>query len=74
VTVPTDKQAAPDWIRARVVERAGELDLTAYALAKMTEGKVSKDTVGRYLSGRGSISSDRLQHLLTALGLTVTVR
>lgn len=61
-----------DWIQEAVIARAAELGLTAYALAKLTGGAVSEDHVKDYLERRKSMGSHKLQHLLAALGLTVT--
>ena len=58
-------------IREVVAARAAKLGLTAYAIAKRTEGVVSQDTVRRFLDGRGEISTGRLDAVLHVLGLVV---
>jgi hypothetical protein len=62
-----------DWVQARVIARAAELGLTAYAVAKLTGGAVSEDHVHAYLTRRKSMGSHKLQHVLRALGLTLTL-
>lgn len=62
-----------DWIQARVISRAEELGLTAYAIAKASGGAVSEDHVQAYLTRRKSMGSHKLQHVLRALGLELTV-
>jgi hypothetical protein len=61
-----------DWVQARVIERAAELGLTAYAIAQRTEGAVSEDHVRAYLTKSKSMGSHKLQHVLRVLGLTIT--
>src|SRR5262245_59037945 len=63
-----------DWIQLAVIRRAKELDLTAYAIAKLTNGKVSEDHVKSYLEKRASMGSHKLQHVFRVLGLDVFVR
>jgi len=60
-----------DWIQEAVIARAGELGLSAYAVAKATGGAVSEDHVLAYLSGRKSMGSHKLQHVLRALSLVI---
>jgi hypothetical protein len=62
-------QRPPDWIRDVVVARARELGLTKYAVAKLS--KVSEKHVGSYFNGQKSMTTERLQHLLKVLGLTL---
>ncbi len=62
---------AEDWVQEAVAARAGELGLSAYAIAKATGGAVSEDHVLAYMSRRKSMGSHKLQHVLRALGLTV---
>lgn len=68
VTVPNGSQPSPD-IRATVNARAYELNLTAYAIAKATNGQVSEDAVRNFLAGRSSLTVAKLQALLPVLGL-----
>lgn len=63
-----------DWVQETVIARARELGLTAYAIAKRTDGKVSEDHVKNYLERRSSMGSHKLQHVLRALDLGVTPR
>ena len=63
-----------DWIQERVIARAAELQLTAYAIAKRTDGAVSPDHVQDYLQRRKSMGSHKLQHVLNVLGLTIAAR
>lgn len=60
-----------DWIQSAVIARAAKLDLTSYAIAKLTGGAVSEDHVRDYLTRRKSMGSHKLQHCLRVLGLTV---
>lgn len=62
-----------DWIQERVIARATELGLTAYALAKATASGVTENAVKDYLERRCTMSTRKLQHLFRALGLTVSV-
>lgn len=61
-----------DWMQQRVIARAQELGLTAYAIAKATGGAVSEDHVKNYLERRASMGSHKLQHVLRVLRLDVT--
>jgi hypothetical protein len=54
-----------------VIARAQTLGLTAYAIAKATNGRVSADHVQAYLTRRKSCGSHKLQHILTVLDLTL---
>lgn len=60
-----------DWILSIVAHRAAALRLTPYAIAKATNGQVSDDAIRLYLRGEYSLGSNKLQHVLRALGLTV---
>jgi hypothetical protein len=62
-----------DWLQAAVVARAKELDLTAYAIARDTGWAVSADHVQAYLTGKKSMGSHKLQHVLRVLKLRVVV-
>lgn len=61
-----------DWLQQRVIARARELGLTAYAIAKATCNAVSEDHVKNYLERRSSMGSHKLQHVLRVLRLDVT--
>lgn len=61
-----------DWIQDAVIARADTLGLTAYAIAQRSAGGVSEDHVQAYLTRKKSMGSHKLQHVLRALGLTVT--
>ncbi len=63
-----------DWIQDAVIARAAALGMTAYAIAQASNGAVSDDHVQAYLTRRKSMGSHKLQHVLSALGLTVTPR
>ncbi len=63
--------AEKDWIQARVIARARELQLTSYAIAQRTEGAVSEDHVRAYLTRAKSMGSHKLQHVLRVLGLRI---
>lgn len=71
---PSERTDRRDWIQSAVIRRARELDLTAYAIAKLTNGRVSEDHVKKYLDKRASMGSHKLQHVLKALGLDIYVR
>lgn len=58
-------------VRKIVRDRIGELGLTTYAVAKLVEGKMTKQTVYNFVNGRRDIKSDSLDHLLDALGLRI---
>ena len=58
-----------DWLQELVIERAAELGLTAYALAKLTGWAVSEQHARDFIAGRKSMGSRKLQHILAALGL-----
>ena len=66
-------RADTDWIQSAVIARARELGLTAYAIAKATDGAVSEDHVRAYLTRRKSMGSHKLQHVLRVLGMTLVV-
>jgi hypothetical protein len=60
-----------DAIHAAVVARAAELGMTAYAIARATDGAVNADTMAKYMRGGYAMGSDRLSHVLRVLGLCV---
>lgn len=61
-----------DSIQALVSKRARELNLTAYAIAQATSGAVSRQHVHDFLRGDKSMGSEKLQHVLVVLGLTIS--
>lgn len=61
-----------DWIQDAVIARVAELGITAYEVAKRTQGRVSEQHVGDYLNRRKSCGSHKLQHVLAAVGLRLT--
>lgn len=69
---PRKSEDLADWIQEIVIGRAVHLGLTAYAIAQQTKGNVSEDQVKRYLERRASMSSFKLQHVFTALGLKIS--
>jgi len=71
--MPDLKKAPPaDWLRDAVVARVQELGISGAELARRSG--VNQSQVSRYLAGVQSIASGSLQHLLTALDLTVVAR
>lgn len=62
-----------DTIRETVIRRAGQLGMTAYGIAKATDGRVAERQVRRYLRRECSLGSG-LQHVLRVLGLEITER
>lgn len=58
-----------DWIRDTVIARARELKLSAYAIAKRTGYRVTQETISHYLQGRSSMTTGKLQYVLTVLHL-----
>lgn len=58
-----------DSIRELVIARARELKLSAYAIAKRTGGQVTQESVCHFLQGRTSMTTRKLQHVLTVLRL-----
>lgn len=52
--------------------QARRLGLSAYAVAKATQGKVSDDHVAAFFAGRKEMGSHRLDAVLAVLGLEVT--
>lgn len=60
-----------DAIQEAVISRAAELGMTAYAIAKATDGAVTETHVRDYMQRRSSMGSHKLQHVLTALGLVI---
>ena len=65
----SDESNGADWIQDAVIARAGELQLTGYALAQQCG--VSENHVQRYLTRKSSMSSYKLQHVLKALGMKI---
>lgn len=61
-------------IRDIVVARAENLGLSAYAIAKASNGAVSEDAVKRYMMGRGDITTGKLDAVFRALSLVVVPR
>lgn len=68
--MPADDK--PDTIRNAVIAAADRHGLTAYALAKATEGKVSESQMHRFFSGECHMSTEKLQHILPLLGLRIS--
>lgn len=60
-----------DWVQRRVAARARELGMTGYAIARDTGWAVSEDHVRDYLTGKKSMGSHKLQHVLRVLRLDV---
>jgi hypothetical protein len=67
------KEDRMDWIQAAVIDRANELGLSSYEIAKRTGGRVSEDHVRDYVMGAKSMGSHKLQHVMKALGLTIAI-
>lgn len=59
-----------DEIRELVIRRANALGMTAYAIAKASDGKVRERQVRRYLRRECSLGAG-LQHVLKVLGLEI---
>ena len=57
----------------RIRARMAELDVSAYDIERMTEGRVSSAHVYRIIDRKQSPSMDRLYYLLDALDLTLRV-
>lgn len=64
-------QDRSDWIQARVIARARDLGLTSGAIARRIGGLVSENHIRCYLGKTKSMGSHKLQHVLSALGLTI---
>jgi hypothetical protein len=58
-----------DWIREAVIARADALGMSAGAIAAQTGGKVTRQHVYKYLMGRATMGSVKLQHVLRVLRL-----
>lgn len=71
----SEEQASPDWIRELVIQRADNLDLTAYGVWKRAAqyGKISETQVRRFLNREASMGSELLQHVLAGLGLEIVI-
>lgn len=65
-------EATPTTIRERVIARAKELGLTAYAIARDTNGIVSPDHVKRYITDEADMTGERLDAVMRVVGLQVT--
>jgi hypothetical protein len=59
-------------LRAAVVKAMADQGLTAYAVAKQSQGAVSEDAVQRFVTGRASLGSDKLAAVCDVLGLRLT--
>ena len=62
----------PDLIRDELIIRAGELGLTARALAERCADMPNADHINEYFTGRGQMTTKKASRLMTALGLSVT--
>lgn len=60
-----------DWIQRTVVARARELKTNANAISVATGGAVSPDHVQAYLTGKKSMTTEKLQHVLRVLKLEI---
>lgn len=72
-TPPPSKEDLSDWIQDAVIARAEKLGLSSYAIAQATGGKVSEDHVRAYITRSKSMGSHKLQHVLQALGLRLSI-
>ena len=57
----------PQTIRAAVVAAKDRLGLTAYAIARQTNGAVSDDMLRLYLTGKSDLTSEKLDAVLRVL-------
>ena len=63
-----------DEIREAIIRRVDKLGLTAYAIAKASNGKLTQKHVREYLIRESSMTSARLQHLLPIIGMEVRTK
>lgn len=61
-----------DTIRAAVLDAAARHGMTAYAIAKATNGAVSDDMLRLYFVGKSSLTSEKLSAVFAVFGLKVT--
>jgi len=72
-------QQQHDTIRETIISRADKLALTAYAIWKLVhaefpESKLNLSTVGRYMRGDVSTSSQNISQICAVLGLELVPR
>jgi hypothetical protein len=61
-----------DHLRAAVIAAMAAQGITAYAVAKKSQGAVGEDAVRRFVAGRVSLGSDKLAAVCDVLGLRLT--
>lgn len=61
-------------MKAIVLARLAEKELTVYRLAQLVKGKMSVQAVYDYMNGKEDMKGERLLHLFDALGLEVTAK
>ena len=57
--------------RAIITKRMAKRNLTAYAVAKLSDGRISQTHVRNFLSGKKSLSIERLVVVLSVCGLVL---
>jgi DNA-binding phage protein len=67
--MPRATEVHDDWIREAVIARANALGMSAGAISMQAGGKVTRQHVYKYLMGRATMGSAKLQHVLRVLGL-----
>jgi predicted transcriptional regulator len=58
-----------DWIRDAVADAAASQGLTAYAIAKLLDGRPTEETVKRYISKRCHLGTQHVSRICEVLGL-----
>lgn len=67
----SNREDLSDWIQDTVIDRAAQLEKTAYRIAQDCFHAVSEDHINDYLRRRKSMGSHKLQHVLRVLRLKV---
>jgi hypothetical protein len=67
------KHHMADAISDLVAARARDLGFNAFSLARACDGAVSDDLIRDFFSGKKAMATEKLQHVLQALGLRLTV-
>lgn len=58
-----------DWIRDSVASAAESQGLTAYAIAKLLDGRPTEETVKRYIAKRCHLGTQHVSRICDVLGL-----
>jgi len=63
-----------DWIRDSVASAAESQGLTAYAIAKLLDGRPTEESVKRYIAKRCHLGTQHVSRICDVLGLDLKAK